>query len=92
MCPSANNATSDAPAPSPKDKMRAKLRTPEGTRIYGLRKTTPEPVFGQILSVRGFRRFMLRGLRKVRGEWDLVTMTHNLLKLWRSGEELPAAG
>ena len=56
------------------------------------RKTTSEPLFGQIFEVRGFRRSMLRGLEKVNGEWDLVTLAHNLLKLWRSGEELPAAG
>lgn len=74
-----------------KEAMRAKLQTTEGARIYGLRKTTPEPVFGQILEVRGFRRFLLRGLEKVRGEWSLVTMTHNVLKLWRSGRALPAA-
>jgi transposase len=78
------------PARATRERMRAKLQTPEGARIYGLRKTTPEPVFGQILEVRGFRRFLLRGLRKVRGEWSLVTMTHNVLKLWRSGAELPA--
>jgi len=89
-------ATGPSPAPAgspepqtPREKMRAKLNTPEGRRIYGLRKTTPEPVFGQILSVRGFRRFLLRGLQKARGEWDLVTATHNILKLWRSGIALP---
>ena len=80
----------EPPPVTPKQKMRAKLNTPEGRRIYGLRKTTPEPVFGQILEARGFRRFLLRGLEKVRGEWDLVTMTHNILKLWRSKAALPA--
>ena len=69
--------------------MRAKLSTPAGSKIYALRKTTPEPVFGQILEARGFRRFLLRGLHKVRGEWELVAMTHNILKLWRSGNSLP---
>jgi transposase len=78
------------PARVARERMRAKLKTPEGARIYGLRKTTPEPVFGQILEVRRFRRFLLRGLEKVRGEWSLVTLTHNVLKLWRSGAELPA--
>ena len=77
------------PAKAARERMRAKLKTPEGARIYGLRKTTPEPVFGQILEVRGFRRFLLRGLKKVRGEWSLVTLTHNVLKLWRSGAALP---
>jgi hypothetical protein len=86
-------ATAQAEAtgpPTAKDAMRAKLQTEEGARIYGLRKTTPEPVFGQILEVRGFRRFLLRGLEKVNGEWNLVTLTHNVLKLFRSGRSLPA--
>jgi hypothetical protein len=42
-----------------------------------------EPVFGQIKEARGFRRFLLRGLAKIRGEWCLVCLTHNLLKIWR---------
>ena len=83
--------TKQPPPLSPREAMRAKLRTPEGAALYAKRKTTPEPVFGQILEARGFRRFKLRGLGKVRGEWDLVTLTHNLLKLWRSGKALPAA-
>ncbi|MEZ4234660.1 MAG: transposase [Myxococcota bacterium] len=55
-----------------REAMRAKLRTTEGAKIYALRKTTPEPVFGQILEARGFRRFLLRGLRKIRpsGTWS----------------------
>src|SRR5208337_4047758 len=39
--------------------------------LYALRKQTPEPVFGIIKSVLGFRQFSLRGLEKVRGEWSL---------------------
>ena len=42
-----------------------------------------EPVFGQIKQARGFRQFLLRGLAKVRGEWALVCLTHNILKLHR---------
>jgi hypothetical protein len=76
--------------PTARDAMRAKLETPAGAEIYAQRKTTPEPVFGQILEVRGFRRFSFRGIEKVRNEWTLVTLTHNLLKVWRSGVELPA--
>ena len=51
--------------------MRHKLQTKEGKKRYALRKQTPEPVFGIIKSVIGFRQFMLRGLDKVRGEWSL---------------------
>jgi transposase len=65
--------------------MRAKLRTARGRAVYGLRKGVVEPVFGQIKGARGFRRFSLRGLGQVRGEWRLVCLTHNLLKLWRYG-------
>jgi transposase len=68
---------------SAKEQMRAKLRTALGRALYGLRKGVVEPVFGQIKGARGFRRFLLRGLAKVRGEWRLVCLTHNLLKLWR---------
>ena len=45
----------------------------------------PEPVFGQIKHPMGFDRFSLRGLRKVRGEWNLVATCHNLLELYRAG-------
>jgi transposase len=68
---------------TPKEKMAAKLRTPDGSALYARRKVIVEPVFGQIKGVRGFRRFLLRGLAKVCGEWRLVCLTHNLLKLWR---------
>jgi transposase len=71
-------------ASSAKEKMRAKLRTEVGRAVYGLRKGIVEPVFGQIKgAARGFRRFSLRGLVKVGGEWSLVCLTHNLLKVWR---------
>jgi Transposase DDE domain len=60
--------------------MRQRLGTPEGAKIYSRRKAIVEPVFGQIKN-RGFRQFLLRGLEKVAGEWSLITLTHNLLKL-----------
>jgi transposase len=63
--------------------MAAKVRTPEGRALYARRKVIVEPVFGQIKEARGFRRFLLRGLANIRGEWRLVCLTHNLLKLWR---------
>jgi transposase len=65
------------------DRMAAKVRTPEGRALYARRKVIVEPVFGQIKEARGFRRFLLRGLQKIRGEWRLVCLTHNLLKIWR---------
>jgi transposase len=66
-------------------RMRQKLKTPEGHAVYKMRKAIVEPVFGQIKEVRGFRRFSFRGLKKVAGEWDLICLTHNLLKVFRSG-------
>jgi transposase len=75
---------SDVPATA-KERMAAKVRTPDGKAFYARRKVIVEPVFGQIKEVRGFRRFLLRGLAKIRGEWRLVCLTHNLLKLWRYG-------
>jgi len=79
---SAKSAES-APDATAKEKMAAKLRTPAGQALYARRKVIVEPVFGQIKGVRGFRRFLLRGLAQVRGEWRLVCLTHNLLKIWR---------
>jgi transposase len=75
---------SAAPATA-KERMAAKVRTPEGRAVYARRKVIVEPVFGQIKEARGFRRFLLRGLANIRGEWRLVCLTHNLLKIWRYG-------
>jgi hypothetical protein len=63
--------------------MRRKLQTKVGAAVYAARKGIVEPVFGQIKQVRGFRQFLLRGLEKVRGEWALVCLTHNILKFHR---------
>jgi len=63
------------------ERMQAKLKTPAGKQTYSLRKETAEPVFGQMKDGRGLRRFRTRGLAKVRGEWALWCLTHNLLKL-----------
>jgi transposase len=68
---------------TPKERMARKLATRRGSRIYAKRKTIPEPVFGQIKEVRGFRRFSMRGLEKASGEWAFVATIHNLMKLWR---------
>jgi transposase len=70
---------------TPKQIMQHKLRTEAGHAVYKMRKAIVEPVFGQIKEQRGFRRFSLRGLEKVRAEWKLVCATANLLKLFRAG-------
>jgi transposase len=65
------------------DRMRRKLKTQAGKAVYAARKAIVEPVFGQIKQARGFRQFLLRGIEKVRGEWSLVCLTHNILKMYR---------
>jgi hypothetical protein len=63
--------------------MRAKVQSAAGAALYRLRKAIVEPVFGQIKSVRGLRRFLLRGLDHGRQEFRLIALTHNMLKLHR---------
>ena len=66
---------------SPMVKMAYKLQTDIGRIIYGLRKSTVEPVIGIIKEVLGFRQFSLRGLTAVAGEWCLVCLAFNLKRL-----------
>ena len=90
---------SEDPQPAPRgpipkdmsivDRMCRKLKTKEGRKIYSKRKESVEAVFGQIKQARGFRQFLLRGLEKVKAEWRLICLGHNLLKMWRSGRSLP---
>jgi len=84
--PSLDERFADAPpapdAPTPLEAMAHRLQTPEGKKRYALRKQTPEPVFGIIKSVLGFRQFLLRGLERVRGEWSLVTMAWNIKRMF----------
>jgi hypothetical protein len=82
--------------PMPKDadaktRMARKIRSKKGSRIYAQRKAIVEPVNGQIKEARGLRRFLLRGLEKVNGEWLLIAATHNLLKLFRYRRSLQQA-
>jgi transposase len=63
------------------DRMKRKLQTKVGKAIYAARKCVVEPVFGQIKQARGFRQFVLRGKEKVKGEWALLCLTHNILRL-----------
>lgn len=65
------------------DRMKRKLQTKAGAKVYAARKSIVEPVFGQIKHARGFRQFLMRGIEKVKAEWALVCATHNILKLYR---------
>ena len=67
---------------TPVEKMAHRLKTPEGRALYALPKQTPEPVFGIIKSVLGFRQFSMRGLDKARGEWSLVTSAWNIKRMF----------
>jgi len=67
------------------DRMRRKLSTVKGKKVYAKRKEVVEPVFGQIKEGRGLRQFLMRGVEKVSPEWDIWCLTHNVLKLFRSG-------
>ena len=63
------------------DRMKRKLKTKAGKTVYAARKCVVEPVVGQIKQARGFRQFLLRGKQKVKGEWALLCLTHNVLRL-----------
>jgi transposase len=68
--------------PTPLQAMEHRLKTQEGKERYALRKQIPEPVFGIIKSVLGFRQFLLRGIDRVRGEWTLLTMAWNMKRMF----------
>ncbi len=85
--------TTTGPAPegaSPAGAMEHRLRTAEGATSYARRSHTVEPVFGNIKENHGYRRFMRRGLSAVQSEWNLICSAHNLLKLYRHGQVVPA--
>jgi len=81
--PVAREGAAPAAKASVTEKMKQKLRLASGRALYAARKQIIEPVFGQIKSARGIRGFLLRGLEKVSAEWNLICLTHNLLKIWR---------
>jgi transposase len=67
------------------EQMREKLRSTAGKAVYKMRKAVVEPVFGQIKERRKLRGFSFRGLEKVKAEWQIICLTHNLLKLYLAG-------
>jgi hypothetical protein len=84
--PSLSERFAEAPPapenPTPVEAMAHRLKTPEGKKLYALRKCMPGPVSGIIKSVLGSRQFLLRGLENVRGEWSLVTMAWNIKRMF----------
>jgi transposase len=73
------------------ERMWHKLGSKVGREVFSKRKVIVEPVFAQVKHIRGFRQFLLRGLKQVEAEWLLVCMTHNLLKLFRATRKLQIA-
>jgi hypothetical protein len=74
--------------------MAEKLKRPEGRALDRRRVCTVEPVFEVMKAVLGFRQFLLRGLKKVGGEWALVCLAYNVKRLHRleAGLGLAPAG
>jgi transposase len=83
------NQSKPLPANAPKSEFaeatRALMRTTDGKALYMKRQSSVEPVFGQVKQGRGIRGFLLRGMQKVKGEWNLICLAHNVLKLFRQG-------
>ena len=71
--------------------MKNRLQTKEGRELYVQRKQTIEPILGIITETLGFRRFSLRGLKKVGTEWALVTLAYNLNRILHMGAALSEA-
>jgi Transposase DDE domain/Transposase domain (DUF772) len=77
-------SSEQAVAKSAAETMRDKLHTTAGQAVYKMRKAVVEPVFGQIKERRGLRGFLMRGLEKTAAEWQIICLTHNLLKLFQA--------
>ncbi len=73
----------NAPQGPVAQQMRRRLEDPEGKQRYRQRSGMVEPVFGMIKETLGYRRFLMRGLQKVKGEWAMICTAFNLLKLYR---------
>lgn len=87
-CGNAGTLATDATL---QERMWHKLASESGRKVFGKRKVIVEPVFAQVKHVRGFRQFLLRGLKQVEAEWLLVCMTHNLLKAFRAQKQTQMA-
>jgi hypothetical protein len=79
-----SESTEQQPAKSAEETMRDKLKTTTGHAVYKMRKAVVEPVFGQIKERRGLRGFLMRGREKTAAEWQIICLTHNLLKLFQA--------
>ena len=71
-------------------RMRDKMKKDESKEVYRLRKCTVEPVIGNIKQNLGFKEFLLKGLDNVKIEMNLVSIVHNLGKIWRLSSGITA--
>ncbi len=62
-------------------RMRKKLDSKDGKKIYQVRMSTVEPLHGDMQKNRGFIQFVLRGLEKVNSEYNLLAIAHNVRKI-----------
>lgn len=62
-------------------RMKRRIDSEHGRRLYGQRFASVEPVFGNIRANKRMNRFTLRGQSKVDGQWKLFCMVHNIEKL-----------
>lgn len=69
---------------------RELLNSPPGREYRSRRLIEAESVFGQIKHNGNYRRFYLRGLEKVKTEFHLVAIAHNLKKWWVTPQPCPA--
>lgn len=68
------------------EKMKTRIDSDEGRFLYGKRLGTVEPVFGNINTTKGLRRFSHRGKTKVNAQWMMCCMVHNIEKLQHYGQ------
>ena len=73
-------------------RMKAKMETVEAKQIYHRRKTVVEPPIGNIKENLGFREFLLQGINSVKTELNLVSIAHNLKKVWMKTREVKGVG
>jgi len=84
--PKTGELAKNAPNSPIAQQMRQRLDDPEEKKKYHKRAGMVEPIFGMIKEQLGYRRFLLRGLQKVKGEWGIICTVFNLLKLFRYGK------
>lgn len=71
----------DETEPNILDKMKAKIDSPEGKKIYARRLAIVEPVFANICVHKRMNRYTLRSKAKVDVQWRLYALVHNIAKI-----------